>query len=161
MLGWCSLLLPHEETRPHLQTFLQDFFCLGPADSAVDGNLFISPDAEGPDSVSGCRWGEQGASCCHRDTALPSSHIISEIPKKLAFYINQSLLKPYCTLIPILQKREVTLYQPVANKEAGCKPPYSIILRQQIAKNKKCNACIVFAGQQAFHITLSTLHNLI
>ena len=37
---------------PHLYTFFQDFFCLGPMDCAVN-NLFISPDAKGSDSVSG------------------------------------------------------------------------------------------------------------
>lgn len=36
----------------------QDFFCLGPTDCAVDGNLFISSDAKGADGVSG--FGEHG-----------------------------------------------------------------------------------------------------
>lgn len=36
----------------HLETSLQDFFCLGTSDCAVNSNLLIPPDPKGTDSVT-------------------------------------------------------------------------------------------------------------
>merc|ERR1712180_44884 len=37
----------------HLETLLQDFFCFGSSNSAMDGNLFITTDAKGSYGVAG------------------------------------------------------------------------------------------------------------
>jgi hypothetical protein len=42
-------------TSTHLETFLEDFFGLSATNGAVNGDLLVTTDTEGSDSVAGLR----------------------------------------------------------------------------------------------------------
>ena len=44
----------HSTLHSHLQPTLQNFLSLGPTNSAVNSNLFISADPKGTHCVAGC-----------------------------------------------------------------------------------------------------------
>lgn len=89
--GWLRIMsLTKHGNKNHLQTSLQNFFCLGTPHSAMNGDLLITADTKWPNSVS----------CFGKDRLLTSKGF-QYLKTQISFIYNQWLhvCLQYCNSI--------------------------------------------------------------